>query len=51
MFTAGAAASSAENRNITKYADLKHSHIFIPVKIETMGVWGLGAAELVSMKN
>jgi len=48
MFTAGAAASSAENRNITKYADLKHSHIFIPMGIETMGVRGLGAAELAS---
>jgi len=47
MFTAGAAASSAENRKITKYADLEHSHIFIPVGIETMGVWGLGATELV----
>jgi len=48
MFTAGAAASSLENRKITKYADLELSHIFIPVGIETMGVWGLGATELVS---
>jgi len=47
MFTAGAAASSAENRKITKYADLEHSHIFIPVGIETTGVWGLGATQLV----
>jgi len=31
-----------------KYSDLSHSHIFIPVAIETMGVWGLGATDLVS---
>jgi len=48
MFTAGAAASSAESRKIIKYSDLSHSHIFIPVAIETMGVWGLGATDLVS---
>jgi len=48
MFTAGAAASSAENRKITKYADLEHLNIFIPVGIEKMGVWGLGATKLVS---
>jgi len=48
MFTVGAAASSTENRKITKYADLEHSHIFIPVGIKTMGVWGLGATKLVS---
>jgi len=34
------AASSAENCKITKYADLDHSHVFIPVAVETMGVWG-----------
>jgi len=33
---------------LLKYSDLSHSHIFIPVAIETMGVWGLGAADLVS---
>jgi len=44
MFTAGAAASSAENCKITKYADLEHTHILIPVAIEKMGVWEVGAA-------
>jgi len=38
MVTAGAAASSTENRKITKYADLEHSHVFIPMGIKTMGV-------------
>jgi len=47
-FSVGAAASSAECRKIIKYSDLAHSHIFIPVAIETMGVWGLGATNLVS---
>jgi len=42
MFTAGAAASSAESRKISKYADMGQAHIFIPVAMETLGVWGLG---------
>jgi len=44
MITAGAAAASAENRKIKKYADLEHSHIFIPVGIEKrefLFPWGM----------
>jgi len=47
MFTAGRGASSAESRKISKYADLSLSHIFIPVAIEILGVWGSGAMDLV----
>jgi len=48
MFTAGAAVSSAESRKISKYADMGHAHIFIQVAIETLGVWGSGATDLVT---
>jgi len=47
MFTAGATASLAESSMMSKYADLGHSHIFIPVGIETLAVWGSGATDLV----
>jgi len=40
MFTAGVAASSAESRKISKYADVGHTHIFITVAIETLGFLG-----------
>ena len=44
---AGAAASTAEAKKIIKYSDLP-SHIdFIPVAIETTGVWGQAGLELV----
>jgi len=46
MFTVGAAASSAEARKFSKYIDLQHSHIFIPVAIEILGVWGQGKPNL-----
>jgi len=45
---AGAAVSEAEVRKSTKYSNFIHSHIFIPLAIETLEVWGLGAIELVN---
>ena len=39
--SAGAAASSAEFRKISKYRDLALSYAFAPVAVETMGVWVL----------
>ena len=48
MFLAGAAASEAENRKTNKYSQLLHSHVFIPVAMETLGSFGLGATELVT---
>ena len=45
---AGAAASGAAAHKSLKYSDLLHSHRFIPVGVETMGVWGPGALELVT---
>jgi len=37
--TAGAAASHAATTKKTKYATLSSSHIFVPVAVETLGVW------------
>ena len=44
---AGAAASEAEDRNRIKYSNFFHTHQFIPVAVETLGVWGPGAMELI----
>ena len=44
---AGAVASQAEARKIAKYENFFHFHKFIPVAVETLGVWGPGALELV----
>jgi len=43
----GAAASVAETRKVAKYSALSSSHRFIPVAIETMGVWRPGAMEFL----
>jgi len=40
MFQAGAAASMAEVRKCSKYQDMSYSHLFIPVAVETICVWG-----------
>jgi len=40
-----AAASEAE---VCKSTNFIHSHIFLPVAIKTLGVWGPGAIELVN---
>jgi len=45
---AGAAASEAEVRKTTKYFNFIHSHIFIPIAMETLGVWGPGDIEFVN---
>lgn len=45
---AGAAASEAEARKTLKYSDFLHSHKFIPVAVETLGVWGPQATELIT---
>ena len=37
---AGAVADQAGDRKRVKYADLQSSHLFIPVAIETAGVFG-----------
>jgi len=39
-------ASQAEARKVIKYANFGHTHLFTPVAIETLGVWGPGATEL-----
>ena len=36
----GSAAENAEARKTTKYADICHGIDFVPVAIETSGVWG-----------
>jgi len=35
-------------RKTTEYSNFIYSHIFIPVTIETLGVWGPGAIESVN---
>jgi len=47
MFQVGAAASMAEARKCLKYEDIGHTHIFIPVAVETMGAWGPEARDLI----
>jgi len=44
---AGSAALAAESLKRQKYAGLASSHIFVPVVVETLGVWGGEAALLV----
>jgi len=39
-FLAGAAASAAEAIKVAKYSELFTTHQFIPVAVETGGVWG-----------
>jgi len=41
------AASAAESRKNNKYAAFSQALIFVPVAIETMGVWALGAFDLI----
>jgi hypothetical protein len=45
---AGSAATEAELKKIQKYQDLCAGIDFVPVAIETSGVWGQRAMELVS---
>jgi hypothetical protein len=45
---AGSAAAAAESEKIKKYADIINGVDFVPVAIETSGVWGQQALELVS---
>ena len=44
---AGAAAAEAETKKRTKYTDLPHHIDFIPIAIETTGVWGSEGLNLV----
>ena len=44
----GVAATSAEERKRTKYADLSDEYVFIPLGFETLGHWGEGAIEFVN---
>ena len=46
--TAGAAAASAESAKITKYSDILPTFTFVPVAIETSGVWGQEGLSLVN---
>src|SRR5882757_8432773 len=45
---AGLVAGEAESFKSEKYSDLVSSHSFVPVDIETLGVWGSGASSLVA---
>jgi len=47
MFQARAAASMAEPRKYLKYEDISHTHIFIPVAVETKEAWGSEAMDLI----
>ena len=44
---AGAIANQAEERKGAKYAELLVSHHFVPVAIETSGVFGQGALSFI----
>lgn len=44
---AGAAAKSAESKKISKYYLLQQQFIFMPVCIETSGVWGQNAISFI----
>ena len=46
MSEAGAIANQAEDRKRAKYAELLVSHHFVPVAIETSGVFGQGGSHL-----
>src|SRR5882757_3088351 len=43
---AGLVTGEAEAFKSEKYSDLVPSHVFVPVDIETLGVWGPGAMSL-----
>jgi len=45
---AGSAATEAELKKLHKYQDISKNIDFIPVAIESSGVWGQHAMELVS---
>jgi len=45
----GAAAMGAETRKRTKYSALVHTYSFSPVAVETLGVWGAEAEELLEV--
>jgi len=44
----GVATSAAESPKEKKYAAFSPAHIFAQVAIETLGVWGPGASDLIS---
>jgi len=44
---AGSAAAVAESRKVAKYADIISGVDFVPVTIETSGVWGEQALGLI----
>ena len=44
---AGSAAAAAESRKVAKYADNISGVDFVPVAIETSGVWGEQALSLI----
>ena len=44
---AGSAATAAESRKVAKYADIISGVDFVPVAIETSGVWGEQALDLI----
>ena len=45
--SAGAAASAAEVHKVAKYSSFIHTHIFVPVGVESSGVWEVQAAEFL----
>ncbi len=45
---AGSAAATAEEKKLQKYADIISGVDFVPVAIETSGVWGTHALDLIS---
>src|SRR5882757_7629052 len=45
---AGLVAGEAESFKSEKYSDLLPSHVFVPVAIEILGVWGPSATSLVA---
>jgi hypothetical protein len=45
---AGSAAASAEEKKTRKYSDIISGVDFVPVAIETSGVWGTHAMDLVT---
>jgi len=42
-----AASAAAESRKEKKYSLFAPAHIFVPVAIETTGVWGPGASDFI----
>ena len=43
----GAAAIKAEKLKTAKYKQLQHDYYFVPIAIETFGVWGTDGAALI----